>query len=57
MDFLPLLPHEKKAGTSGDLSAPKINANGSVETWPYGPCLFVTNCAQAAFPLSDEFVA
>jgi len=47
------LSHEKKAGISGDLCALKINANGFVEIWPYGPCLFVTNCAHAAFPPFD----
>ena len=49
------LSHEKKAGITGDLRALKINADGSVEFRPYGPCLFVTNCAHAAFPPSDEF--
>jgi hypothetical protein len=49
------LPHEKKPGIGGDLRALKINANGSVEIRPYGPCLFVTNCAHAAFPPPYEF--
>jgi len=31
------------------------NANGPVEIRPYGLCLFVTNCAHAAFAPSDGF--
>jgi hypothetical protein len=49
------LPHEEKAGIGCYLCALKINANGSVEIRPYGPSLFVTNCAHAAFPPSYEF--
>jgi hypothetical protein len=49
------LPHEKKAGIDGDLCSLKINADGSVEIRSYGPSLFVTNCAHAAFPPSDAF--
>jgi hypothetical protein len=44
------LSHEKKAGITGDLRALKINADGSVETWPYGFLLLVTNRAHADFP-------
>jgi hypothetical protein len=49
------LPHQKKPGIGGDLCDLKINANGSVEIRPYGPSLFVTNCAHTAFPRSYEF--
>jgi hypothetical protein len=49
------LPHDKKAGIGGDLCAMKINADGAVKFRPDGSCLFVTNCAHAAFPPSDEF--
>ncbi|MFZ0945102.1 MAG: hypothetical protein WAN54_14470, partial [Syntrophobacteraceae bacterium] len=49
------LPHENKPGIGGDLCPLKINANGSLKIRPYGPCLFVTNCANAAFPPSYEF--
>jgi hypothetical protein len=47
--------HQEKARIGRNLRALKINADGSVETRPYGPCLFVTNCAHAAFPPFDEF--
>jgi hypothetical protein len=49
------LSHEKKAGITGDLRALKINADGSVETRPYGFLPLVTNCAHADFPPSGEF--
>src|SRR5208337_1715167 len=50
------LSHEKKAGITGDLRALKINADRSVETWPYGFLPLVTNRAHADFPPSGEFV-
>ena len=49
------LPHEKKPGIGGDLCALKISAHEFVELRSYGPSLFVTNCAHAAFPPSYEF--
>jgi len=47
------LPHDKKACIGGDLCALKINADRAVKFRPDGPCLFVTNCAHAAFPSFD----
>jgi hypothetical protein len=49
------LSHEKKAGVTGDLPTLKINADGSVETRPYGFLPLVTNCAHKAFPPPYEF--
>jgi hypothetical protein len=56
-DIEPLidLPEEKEAGVGSDLCAQEINADGAVKFRPYRPCLFVTNCAHADFPPSDEF--
>jgi hypothetical protein len=46
------ISHEAKAGTSGDLRAPKINGTESVEIRPLSPRLFVTSFAHTAFHLS-----
>ena len=47
-------PQDKEAGIGGDLCALESNADGSVETRPYGFLLFVTNRAHADSPLSHE---
>jgi len=56
-DVEPLIdiPHEKKACIGGDLCTLEVNADESVKIRPYGFYLYVTYCAQEAFPSTDEF--